>query len=125
MKTKSAPPKTIDDYIAHFPPEVQEILSRIRVTIAQAAPEAKEAISYQMPTFALNGNLVHFAGYKNHVGLYPTPSGTAAFQQEIAEYKTGKGSIQFPLGKPIPYDLIAKIVKFRVEENLRRAAKKK
>ncbi len=108
--------QTIDEYIATFPEEVQEILKKIRHTIHKAAPEAVEALSYQIPTFKLKGNLVHFAAFKNHIGFYPTPSGTAAFQTELAPYKGGKGSIQFPLDKPIPYELIAKIVKFRVKE---------
>jgi len=119
MKTpKTAKPayKTIEEYINTFPEDVQEILEKIRQTIHRAAPEAVEAISYQMPTFKLKGNLVHFAAFKNHIGFYPTPSGTAAFQKELAPYKGGKGSIQFPLDQPIPYELMAKIVKFRVKE---------
>jgi uncharacterized protein YdhG (YjbR/CyaY superfamily) len=110
--------KTIDEYIATFPKDIQIILQKIRQIIHEAAPEAKEAISYQMPTFKLNGNLVHFAAFKSHIGFYPTPSGTEAFQKEISPYKSGKGSIQFPLDKPISYDLIKKIVLFRVKENL-------
>jgi len=114
--------QTIDEYIGGFPTEVQEILKKIRQTIHNAAPEAGEAISYQMPTFKMKGNLVHFAAFKNHIGLYPTPSGTERFRKELSSYETGKGSIRFPLDKPIPYDLIAKIVKFRVRENLEKAA---
>jgi len=114
--------KTIDEYIAGFPPDVQEILQKVRTTIRRAAPQAQETISYQMPTFRLEGNLVHFAAFKNHIGLYPTPSGTERFRKELSSYETGKGSIRFPLDKPIPYDLIAKIVKFRVRENLEKAA---
>ncbi len=124
MKAKEAAPQTIDEYIANFPPDIQEILEKIRATIRATAPEATEAISYQMPTFKLNGNLVHFAAFKKHIGFYPTPSGTAKFQKEIAGYQAAKGSIQFPLDEPIPYDLITKIVKFRVKENVARAKEK-
>lgn len=111
MKTEY---KTIDDYIATFSPDVQEILQAVRTTVQQAAPEATEAISYQMPTFKLEGNLVHFAAYKNHIGLYPTPQGVEAFREELSRYKGAKGSVQFPLDQPIPYDLIRRIVLFRV-----------
>ncbi|EQB20626.1 hypothetical protein UNSWDHB_2051 [Dehalobacter sp. UNSWDHB] len=100
-----------------FPDETQEILRAIRNVIREAAPDAVEKISYQMPTFVLNGNLVHFAAFKNHIGFYPTPSGIEAFKQELAGYKGAKGSVQFPLNKPIPYELISKIVKYRVAEN--------
>lgn len=124
MKADQTPPKTIDEYIAGFPEEVQQILQKIRSVIRQEAPLAQEAISYQMPTFKLNGNLVHFAAFKNHIGFYPTPSGTEKFQKEIARYKSGKGSIQFRLDEPIPYDLIRKIVIFRVTESLEKAAAK-
>jgi uncharacterized protein YdhG (YjbR/CyaY superfamily) len=110
-------PGTIDEYISGFPPDVQELLHNVRKTIHEAAPDAEEAISYQIPTFKLNGNLVHFAGFKSHIGFYPTPSGTKMFQDELAPYKLGKGSIRFPLDQPIPYDLIRRIVKFRVSEN--------
>ncbi len=125
MKTNPTAPKTIDDYIAGFPPDIQEILEKIRLTIKQAAPEAEETISYQMPTFTLIGNLVHFAAFKSHIGFYPTPSGTEKFQKELSIYKGGKGSIRFPLDQPIPFALIGKIVKFRVKENLARAAAKR
>lgn len=108
---------TMDGYIASFPKEVQGILEEIRQTIRKAAPEATEAISYQIPTFKLNGsNLVHFAAWKDHIGFYATPSGNAAFKKELARYKAAKGSIQFPLDEPIPYGLVAKIVKFRIKE---------
>ncbi len=110
------PPAGIDAYIAGFPPEIQAILQKIRAIIREEAPGAEEAIRYQMPTFVLGGNLVHFAAFKKHIGLYPTPSGTAAFQEELAPYKWAKGSIQFPLDKPIPYDLIRRIVAFRAAE---------
>lgn len=109
--------QNIDDYIAKFPEDVQKVLEQIRVTIQKAAPQAEEAISYQIPTFKLNGNLVHFAAWKNHIGFYPTPSGTKEFQKEIAKYVFAKGSIQFPLNEPMPLALITKIVNFRVKEN--------
>jgi uncharacterized protein YdhG (YjbR/CyaY superfamily) len=125
MKTVQPTPKTIDEYIADFPSDIQEILQKIRTTIKKAAPEAEEKISYQMPTFTLKGNLVHFAAFKNHIGFYPTPSGTEEFRKELSGYKGGKGSIRFPLDQPIPFDLISKIVKFRVKENLERAEAKK
>ncbi len=112
---------SIDEYIAAFPEEIQTILEEIRATIQASAPDAEEKISYQMPTFALNGNLVHFAAFKNHIGFYPTPSGTEAFKEEIARYQGAKGSIRFPLDEPMPLDLIARIVKMRVAENLKKA----
>jgi len=124
METNKSTPKDIDQYIARFPADVQEILEKIRLTIREAAPEAKEKISYQMPTFTLEGNLVHFAGYKKHIGFYPTPSGIEKFKKEISVYKWAKGSVQFPLNQPIPYELISKIVTFRVKENLDRAKSK-
>jgi uncharacterized protein YdhG (YjbR/CyaY superfamily) len=108
--------KSIDDYIAAFDPEVQDILIKIRNLIKELAPEATEKISYQMPTFYLNGNLVHFAAYQKHIGFYPTPSGIEAFQEELSKYKGAKGSVQFPLNQPIPYDLIRRIVLYRLEE---------
>jgi uncharacterized protein YdhG (YjbR/CyaY superfamily) len=112
--------QTIDEYLATFPPETRRILEKVRQVIRKAAPGAEEAVSYQMPTFKLLGrNLVHFAAWKNHVGLYPQPSGTAAFQKDLARYKWAKGSIQFPLDEPLPYDLIKKIVEFRVQEDLK------
>ena len=122
MKTKSTKPATIDDYIAGFPPDVQAILQKIRATIRKAAPQAEETISYQMPTFTLHGNLVHFAAFKSHIGFYPVPTGIEAFKKELSAYPSGKGSVQFPLDQPIPYGLISKIVKFRVKENLAKAA---
>lgn len=108
---------TIDEYISQFPDEVQVILQKLRKEIKQAAPEAIEKISYQMPTFYFNGNLVHFAAYKKHIGFYPAPSGIEAFKNELLQYKWSKGSVQFPIDKPIPYDLVRKIVLFRVGEN--------
>lgn len=107
----------IDEYIAGFSNDVQKILEEIRVTIKQAAPGAEEAIKYAIPTFTLNGNLVHFAAFKNHIGFYATPSGSEAFKKELSAYKTGKGSVQFPLNEPMPLDLITRMVKFRVVEN--------
>ena len=120
-----AAPQTINEYIAGFPEDVQAILQKIRKTIREAAPEAQEAIKYRMPTFTLKGNLVHFAAYKQHIGFYPVPTGIEAFQQELSVYKQGKGSVQFPLDQPIPYDLIGRIVAFRVKENLEKAAAKR
>jgi uncharacterized protein YdhG (YjbR/CyaY superfamily) len=111
---------TIDEYINTFPEDVQTILQDLRHTIRQAAPGAKEAISYQMPTFKLNGNLVHFAAYKKHIGFYPAPSGIEAFKEDLAPYKYSKGAIQFPIETPIPHDLVRKIVQFRVAEQLRK-----
>ncbi len=125
MRTDQAAPKTIDEYIAGFPDDVQAILQQIRETIRAAAPDAQETISYQMPTFTLKGALVHFAAFKKHIGFYPTPTGTEAFREELAAYKGGKGSIQFPLDQPIPFELISRIVAYRVEENLAKAAKGK
>jgi len=111
--------KNMDEYIETFPKDVQKILEEMRQTIKKAAPEAVEAISYQMPTFKLNGkNLVHFAAFKNHIGFYPIPSGIEAFKEELSSYKQGKGSVQFPMDKPIPYDLVKKIVDYRAKENL-------
>ena len=125
MNTDQTAITSIDGYIAGFPTEVQAILEQIRLTVAQTAPEATEKISYQMPTFFLNGNLVHFAAYRHHIGFYPAPTGIEAFKSELSAYKGAKGSVQFPLDKPIPFDLIARIVKFRVEGNLRKAAARK
>ena len=121
---KSNAPSSIDDYIAGFPPEIRDILTRIRAVIREASPDATEAIKYRMPTFVLHGNLVHFAAYKAHIGLYPTPTGIEAFGDELAPYVGGKGSVRFPLDQPIPYDLIRRIATFRVRENLARAAEK-
>lgn len=124
MGMKKTTPKNIDDYISGFPEEVQVILQKVRMTIRTAAPLAEEAISYQMPTFRLDGNLVHFAGYQKHVGFYPTPSGIEKFKDKLTGYELSKGTIKFPLDKPIPYDLIHEIVQFRVAENLEKAANK-
>jgi uncharacterized protein YdhG (YjbR/CyaY superfamily) len=124
MIGKSTPPKDIDAYIANFPKDVQAILQKVRKTIHKAAPDAKETINYQMPTFTLNGNLVHFAAFEKHIGFYPTPSGIEKFKKEIGNFKNAKGSVQFPLDQPIPYELIAKITEFRVQEQQAKARKK-
>lgn len=116
---------SIDEYIAACLPEVQPTLQTLRQVIKEAAPEAKEKISYAMPTFELQGNLVHFAAFKKHIGFYPAPDGIHAFQDEVAEYHASKGTLQFPLDKPIPYELISRIVKYRVERNLEKAKGKK
>jgi uncharacterized protein YdhG (YjbR/CyaY superfamily) len=116
-------PASIDEYIAGFPPDVREILEQIRRTIREAAPDAEETISYQMPTFTLHDRyLVYFAAYKQHIGLYPVPAGDVAFKDELAPYAAGKGTARFPYDRPIPFDLIAKIVKYRIKENLAGAA---
>ncbi len=126
MKTEQTAPKTIDEYIAGFPPDIQEILEKIRLTIREAAPGAEETIKYQMPTFTLNGNLVYFAAFKKHIGFYPpVAAGTAKFKKELAAYEGEKGSLIFPLDRPIPFDLISRIVKFRVKENLAKTAAKR
>jgi uncharacterized protein YdhG (YjbR/CyaY superfamily) len=106
----------ITDYIAGFPPETQTALREVREAIRSVAPDASEKISYRIPTFFLNGNLVHFAGFAHHIGFYPTPSGIERFRDELATYKQGRGSVQFPLDEPMPLELIGRIVKFRVEE---------
>ena len=118
-------PKDIDEYIASFPEEVRAALQQVRAAIRKAAPDASETISYAIPTFVLHGNLVHFGGYKNHIGFYATPTGHEAFKEELAAYKQGKGSVQFPLDEPMPLDLITRIVKFRVGKNLEKARLKK
>lgn len=125
MESKQPVAKDIDEYIAGFPKEIREILEKVRRTIREAAPEAEEAIKYQIPTFVLKGNLVHFAAFKNHIGLYPAPRGIEAFKEELSAYQGAKGSVQFPLDQPIPYDLIDRIVRFRVKDNLGQAESKK
>lgn len=117
-------PTDTDEYLAGFPKEIRILLAQIRATIKKAAPKAEEIISYGMPAYKLNGMLVYFAGYKNHIGFYAVPTGHEAFKKELSVYKNGKGSVQFPLDKPIPLGLIAKLVKFRVAENLLKAKKK-
>lgn len=121
MKSNKVGFVTMDEYIVTFPEEIQKILEELRATIKAAAPDAEEKISYQMPTFALKGNLVHFAAYKNHIGFYPTSTGIRAFKKELSIYEGAKGSVQFPIDKPLPLKLITKIVKFRVAENLKHA----
>ena len=124
MKLENACRDSIDEYIADFSKEVQHILQKIRAIVKEAAPDAEEAIKYQIPTFVLSGNLVHFAAFEKHIGFYPTPSGIEQFKNELSSYKSAKGSVQFPLGSPIPYKLIEKIVKFRVKENRLKAVNK-
>ena len=121
---KSMHAENIDDYIAEFPKSTQKILQEIRATIRKAAPKAEEAIKYAIPTFVLNGNLVHFAAFKNHIGFYPAPSGIDSFKEELSKYKNSKGAVQFPLDKPLPVALITKIVKFRVKESIASAEMK-
>lgn len=125
MKFDRSTPRDIDEYIAGLPHDVQEILEEIRLTIRKAAPDAQETIKYQIPTFTLNGNLVHFAAFKKHIGFYPAPTGIEEFKKEMSPYEGAKGSVEFPLDKPIPFDLIDKIVKFRVKEDLERAEAKR
>lgn len=124
MEGNKATFESIDDYIATFPTEVQEILKTLRQVIREAAPDAKEKISYQMPAFVLHGNLVYFAAYKKHIGFYPGASGVEAFKAELSEYKGAKGSVQFPIGKPLPYELISRIVTFRIAENIKKVEAK-
>jgi uncharacterized protein YdhG (YjbR/CyaY superfamily) len=126
MKSNKVRFNSIDEYIATFPKDTQKILEELRATIKAAAPDVEEKISYQMPTFTLNGrHLVYFAGYKNHIGFYGAPRGNAEFKEDLSAYETGKGTLQFPFDKPIPFDLITKIVKFRAAENLKNTDKKK
>ena len=121
MKATPGPPATIDDYIAGFPKNIQRILVRVRATIRKAAPGARETISYGIPTFRRNGNLVHFAAYKSHIGLYPAPRGNPRFGRELSAYEGGKGTVRFPLDRPIPYGLIARIAKFLSKRDLEKA----
>lgn len=125
MKSNQVAPKNIDEYISACAPDVQEILQKVRMTIGKAAPDAVEKISYAMPCFAQHGNLVYFAAWKKHIGFYPSGSGIAQFEEELSAYEGAKGSVQFPFDKPIPYNLISQITKFRVAENLAKAAAKK
>ena len=121
MKTGQSAAKDIDEYIAAFPKDVQDRLQQIRRTIRKAAPKAEEAIKYRMPTFTLNGNLVHFAAFKNHIGFYPAPRGIEKFKKELSAYEGAKGSVRFPLDEAVPLALISRIVKFRVRNSLERA----
>jgi uncharacterized protein YdhG (YjbR/CyaY superfamily) len=125
MRKGQSEPKDIDEYIAGFPEDVQEILEEIRTTIRKAAPGAEETIKYHMPTFTLHGNLIHFAAYKNHIGLYPAPRGVEKFKDALSAYEGARSTVRFPLDKPIPFGLISKIVKFRVKKNLERAEGKR
>ena len=122
---KAAAPANIDEYIERFPEKVQKVLQKIRKTIKKAAPDATEVISYQMPAFKQGRVVVYFAGYKNHVAIYPAPRGAKEFKKELEQYEGGKGTVQFPLDQPIDHDLITRIVKYRVKENAAAAAKKK
>jgi len=124
MVTNTNNPADIDAYLALFPKAIQEMLQELRQTIKKAAPEAGEAIKYQMPTFTLHGNLVHFAAFKNHIGFYPTPSAITAFQKELSVYEGAKGSVRFPIDKPLPLELVSRMVKFRVKETLEKSKKK-
>ena len=117
-------PKNIDDYAGRFPQEVQQLLKKMRLTIRKAAPKAKEAISYGIPTFTLDGNLVHFAAFKSHIGFFPSSSAIAAFRKELSAYKGAKGSVQFPYDRPLPLALVSRIVKFRVKQSLGKKKKK-
>jgi uncharacterized protein YdhG (YjbR/CyaY superfamily) len=117
--------KTIDEYIASFPENVQHTLRELRSAITEPAPNAEETISYGMPTFKLNGVLVHFAAHKNHIGFYPTSSGIRAFKEKLSMYKQSKGTVQFPIDGPIPFDIVKEMVRFRVKENLAKGAKKR
>lgn len=122
--SNTAKPTTITEYISTFPAQVQLLLEAVRAAIKEAAPEATERINYGIPTFTLNGNLVHFAAYKNHIGFYPTPSGIETFKQELSAYEMAKGSVKFPIDQPLPLALIREIVTFRKQENLKKAKKK-
>ena len=124
METNKKEFTTIDEYIALFPPDIGKKLEQMRATIKAAAPAAQEKISYQMPTFFLHGNLVHFAAHTSHIGFYPAPSGIEAFKNELAAYRNSKGAVQFPLDQPLPLDLVAEIVKFRAAENIKKAESK-
>jgi uncharacterized protein YdhG (YjbR/CyaY superfamily) len=119
MEKAGAVAKSVDEYISRFPATVRAKLQQLRRVIRAAAPGAKETISYQIPAFMQNGPLVYFAAYENHIGFYPTSSGISNFKHELAEYKSGRGSVRFPMDKPLPFGLVGRIVKFRVAENIR------
>lgn len=125
MKANESGSREVDAFIARYPPEVQEVLQKIRGIIREAAPEAKETINYGIPTFTLNGNLVHYSALTKHIGFYPTPSGIEKFKKELSKYEGAKGSVKFPLDQPIPYDLIRRITEFRVKEQQAKVKKKK
>jgi len=122
---KNLKTSSIDEYIAGFHADLRVILQKVRQTIHEAAPDAKEKIAYGIPTFALEGNLVHFAAFKEHIGFYPDPRGIEEFMDKLAKYRSGKGTIQFPLNEPIPYELIKEVTLWRVSDNLQRAEEKK
>lgn len=124
MERRKAGHGSIDEYIALFPDDIQRTLQGLRATVRAAAPDAQEKISYGIPTFALNGNLVHFAAFEKHIGFYPTSSGILAFKRELASYELAKGTVRFPIGRPLPLKLISRIVRFRVAENLKCAEKR-
>ena len=124
MQSKNKNPQSIDEYIALFPEDIQKKLRDMRETIHLAAPEATEKISYQIPTFFLKGNLVHFGAYKNHIGFYPTPSGIEAFREEFSKYRSTKGAVQFPLDEPLPLELVSRVTTFRFAENMKKAEEK-
>jgi uncharacterized protein YdhG (YjbR/CyaY superfamily) len=124
MTTLKPTSKDVDKFISAYPEEVQQVLNKVRATIREAAPGAEETINYGIPTFTLHGNLVHFSGFKDHIGFYPTPSGIEKFKKELSKYEGAKGSVKFPLDQPMPYELIRKIVEFRVKENLAKKKKK-
>jgi uncharacterized protein YdhG (YjbR/CyaY superfamily) len=126
MKSEKVTYQSIDEYIASFPAEVQKIMKQLRATIKAASPEASEKISYNMPTFTLNGKyLVYFAGWKNHIAFYGAPKGNPKFKEDLSAYESGAGTLQFPYGQPIPFDLITQIVKFRADENQKKTDKKR
>lgn len=118
-------PSSIDAYIAGFPKQIQDILQQVRHTVTKAAPGAQETIKYDMPTFTFKGNLVHFAAFKKHIGFYPAPTGDPAFEKDLAPYKTGRGTVQFPYNKPLPLELITRIVKLNVQRNTKKENEKK
>ena len=122
MRTNQTAPKTLDEYMAGFPNDVQEILKKIRMTIRKAAPDAQETVKYLIPTFTLKGNLISFAAYAKHIALYPAPAGNEEFRRELSAYRAGKSTVRFQLDKPIPFALVDKIVTFRVKEHLQRVA---
>ena len=125
MKAKQKLPTTIDEYIADFPKDVQERLQKVRTAIQKAVPRAEEKIAYGIPTFVLNGNLIHFAGYQNHIGLYPGSKPIEEFKEELSKYRLSKGTVQLPLDEPLPIGLIGRITKFCVKRNLEKASHKK
>ena len=125
MKSNESSSSEVDDFIAKYPPDVQQILQKIRDIIREVAPEAQEKLNYGIPTFTLNGNLVHYSALKDHIGFYPTPSGIEKFKKQLSAYEGAKGSVKFPLDQPIPYDLIRKITEFRVKEQQAKSKKKK